>query len=214
MKGECFLPSLSAFFKPTGTTEIMRMTASLQGFYPTFRRFRLVLLTLAGTLLLLGEAGELPAGARVARPAPKNFNPLNPPLNPQTAVVRIEIDLSDRRLTLFYGTKRAKVFPVAVGREGWRTPVGEFQVQQMIRDPAWINPFTGAMIPGGHARNPLGRHWIGFWTDGNNWIGMHGTPNPDSVGREASHGCIRLYNEDIEELFRLVQVGTPVSVVQ
>lgn len=133
---------------------------------------------------------------------------------PETASgMRLQIDLSSRRLTLYQGEMELSHFPIAVGREGWQTPIGEWEVRQMIHDPAWRNPFTGRVIPGGDPENPLGDYWIGFWTDGENWIGMHGTPNPDSVGRAASHGCIRLYNHDIAALFALVRMGTPVIVV-
>lgn len=104
-------------------------------------------------------------------------------------------------------------YPVAVGREGWQTPVGSFEVREMIADPVWMNPFTRQLTPGGDPSNPLGRFWIGFWTDGTNWVGMHGTPNPESVGQAASHGCIRLYNNDIQALFSQVTIGTPVNVV-
>ncbi|UBF25811.1 L,D-transpeptidase [Kovacikia minuta CCNUW1] len=86
---------------------------------------------------------------------------------------------------------------------------------QKIRDPIWIHPLQkGVVIPGGDPENPLGRYWIGFWTDGKNWIGFHGTPNPKSVGRPASHGCVRMYNKDIEDLFKQVSLGTVVKVVQ
>jgi lipoprotein-anchoring transpeptidase ErfK/SrfK len=134
-------------------------------------------------------------------------------VSPSSQRLRLEIDLSSRQLLLYQDETQLKSYPVAVGRQGWRTPVGNFEVMQMIHDPAWTNPFTGRVIAGGNPENPLGRYWIGFWTDGHNWVGMHGTPNPESVGREASHGCIRLYNRDIQELFTLVQVGTPVEVV-
>ncbi|MBD2460844.1 L,D-transpeptidase [Oscillatoria sp. FACHB-1407] len=125
----------------------------------------------------------------------------------------LEIDLSDRRLTLYQGETQLKSYPVAVGRRGWRTPIGNFEVMQKIQDPTWVNPLTGQVVAGGSANNPLGRYWIGFWTDGYNWVGMHGTPNPESVGRAVSHGCVRLYNHDIQELFAIVEVGTPVRVV-
>ena len=73
---------------------------------------------------------------------------------------------------------------------------------------------TGKSIPGGTPGNPLGKYWIGFWTDGKNWIGFHGTPNPETVGTAASHGCLRMYNKDIEELFKVVSLGTLVTVVK
>lgn len=62
--------------------------------------------------------------------------------------------------------------------------------------------------------NPLGTRWLGFWTNGKNWIGFHGTPNRASVGSAASHGCVRMYDEHIQELFELVAVGTPVKVTR
>ncbi|MEO1147369.1 MAG: L,D-transpeptidase [Cyanobacteria bacterium J06638_22] len=132
---------------------------------------------------------------------------------PQEMALRITIDLSDRRLTLYQGDTVLHTYSIAVGREGWQTPTGEFEVQQMVRDPAWMNPFTREVIDGGHPNNPLGDYWIGFWTDGTNWVGMHGTPNPETVGTAASHGCIRLYNDDIQALFGQVSMGTPVTVV-
>jgi lipoprotein-anchoring transpeptidase ErfK/SrfK len=84
-----------------------------------------------------------------------------------------------------------------------------------VKNPTWINPLKkGISIPGGDPENPLGRFWIGFWTDGKNWIGFHGTPNQKSVGTAASHGCIRMYNKDVEELFKKVSLGTEVKVVK
>ncbi|AHB87633.1 LD-transpeptidase YkuD family [Thermosynechococcus sp. NK55a] len=130
-----------------------------------------------------------------------------------TPPLRLEINLSRRQLTLYQGDTPLRRYPVAVGRPGWETPVGQFQVRQMIRNPAWKNPFTGGVIAGGHPQNPLGRRWIGFWSDGTNWVGLHGTPNPDSIGHAVSHGCVRMYNRDIEELFEKVQLGVPVIVV-
>lgn len=162
------------------------------------------LVAIAGIIL---PARPLQAGIPNYRlPAQAASSPIAQPL-------RLEIQLSRRQLRLYQGETMLKSYPVAVGREGWQTPTGSFQVMQMIHQPAWKNPFTGAVTPGGSPGNPLGQHWIGFWTDGTNWVGMHGTPNPESVGRAVSHGCVRMYNEDIEELFSLVSVGTPVVVV-
>ena len=129
---------------------------------------------------------------------------VNPPLNLSTQPTRLEISLSHRRVTLYRENQPIKSYPIAVGRKGWETPIGKFQVMEMIQNPKWIHPLTGQAIPGGDPKNPLGRYWIGFWTDGKNWIGFHGTPNPRSVGTAASHGCIRMYNKDIEELFQKV----------
>lgn len=141
------------------------------------------------------------------------FGPVAAPITQESYALAIEIRLSQRQLVLYRGTTLLRTYPVAVGREGWQTPIGTFEVLDKVENPAWMNPFTNRVTPGGSVENPLGRHWLGFWTDGTNWVGMHGTPNPESVGRAASHGCIRLHNSDIRELFTLVSVGTPVRVV-
>jgi len=130
-----------------------------------------------------------------------------------TKPLQLIISLSQRKVTLYRGKHKVKSFSIAVGRKGWETPTGEFKVAQMFRDPAWAHPLKkGIVIPGGDPKNPLGRYWIGFWTDGKNWIGFHGTPNPKSIGTAASHGCIRMYNKDIAELFPQVTMGMPVIV--
>jgi lipoprotein-anchoring transpeptidase ErfK/SrfK len=140
--------------------------------------------------------------------------PFQKPPN-QEQPLRLEIKLSRRQVTLYRGSTVVKSYAIAVGRSGWETPRGTFQVKQMFRNPAWIHPLKkGVFIPGGDPENPLGRYWIGFWSDGKNWIGFHGTDNPKSVGKAASHGCIRMHNEDIEELFKKVSLGTEVKVVK
>ncbi|WOD37894.1 L,D-transpeptidase [Nodosilinea sp. E11] len=133
---------------------------------------------------------------------------------PQTEEVRLEIHLGQREVWVYQGTTITKRYPIGIGRAGWETPTGTFQVRQMRENPTWISPFTNERIPSGDARNPLGTRWIGFWTDGNNWIGFHGTRNPSTVGRNASHGCIHMHSTDLEDLYRQVKLGTSVTVVQ
>lgn len=128
------------------------------------------------------------------------------------AKVHLVIRLSDRRVYVYDRDKVTTSFPIAIGRSGWETPAGEFQVIDKITNPTWEHPFTGEIAPPG-VDNPLGSRWIGFWTDGTNFIGFHGTPNPESVGTPASHGCIRMYDKDVISLFEMVRVGTPVEVV-
>ncbi len=127
-------------------------------------------------------------------------------------ITRLEVSIRKRTVTAFHGEIALKTYPVAVGREGWSTPLGNHRVLQTIEYPSWQNPFTGDVIPSKDPENPLGDRWIGFWTDGKNWSGFHGTPNRASVGQAASHGCIRMYNEDVRELFSQVTVGTVVRV--
>jgi L,D-transpeptidase ErfK/SrfK len=126
--------------------------------------------------------------------------------------VRLVIRLKKRRVYVYRGEELDVSYPIAVGKNGWETPKGDFKVIEKKKDPAWQNPFTGEVIPPG-IDNPLGARWIGFWTNGKNSIGFHGTPNEGSVGRAASHGCIRMFNKDVQKLFELVQVGTPVNVM-
>ncbi|MBE9209081.1 L,D-transpeptidase [Nostoc sp. LEGE 06077] len=130
-----------------------------------------------------------------------------------TQPLHLQISLRQRRVTLYRGKTQIKSYPIAVGRKGWGTPTGNFRVRTMLEKPTWINSFTGKAIPGGDPENPLGNYWIGFWTNGKDWVGFHGTPNADSVGKAASHGCIRMYNQDVKELFHQINLGTPVTVV-
>lgn len=125
---------------------------------------------------------------------------------------RLEVQLSQRRVVLFQGNTAVRSYPIAIGQSGWETPTGQFRVQHMQRDPDWIHPLTDEKIPNQDLRNPLGRHWIGFWTDGRNWIGFHGTPQPNSVGYALSHGCLRMRDLDIDEIYYQVSTGTPVIV--
>jgi lipoprotein-anchoring transpeptidase ErfK/SrfK len=144
-------------------------------------------------------------------------NSIAEPSNTQTNNLIIQprhlkINLRQRKVTVYQGKNLIKSYPIAVGKKGWETPVGSFRVRDMLVNPTWIHPKTGKSIPGGDAKNPLGNYWIGFWTNGKDWVGFHGTPNPETVGTSASHGCIRMYNQDVEELFKLVNIGTPVTV--
>lgn len=145
------------------------------------------------------------------------------PILPITNEVRLELSLGQRRLTVYQGEQELKSYSVAIGRPGWETPVGEFEVVRMVKYPVWVFPeiidpqtgkihaSAGSVVPPG-PENPLGERWIGFTTSGRSAIGFHGTPNPESIGQAASHGCVRMYNPDVRELFDLIQLGTPVIV--
>ncbi len=124
---------------------------------------------------------------------------------------RLVIRLSQRRVYVYEGETTLVSYPIAVGRQGWETPKGEFEVFQMIEDPSWQHPWNGSIVPPG-PDNPLGRRWIGFWTDGVNAIGFHGTPNESLVGQAVSHGCIRMKNKDVANLYAMVGNGTTVTV--
>lgn len=143
---------------------------------------------------------------------PFRFIPQEPkaPVNP-VEEVHLVLRLRQRRVYVYRKNQLQASFPVAVGKDGWETPTGNFKVMQMIENPVWEHPWTGELVPAG-PDNPLGSRWIGFWTDGKNVIGFHGTPNPESIGRAASHGCVRMFDKDVQALFEKVAVGTPVIV--
>jgi lipoprotein-anchoring transpeptidase ErfK/SrfK len=128
-----------------------------------------------------------------------------------SAQTEVVVNLSDRRVYVYrYGEVIAS-YPVAVGKKGWETPTGSFQVMHMEHHPIWKHPITGEIFEPG-TDSPLGDRWIGFWSDGRNEIGFHGTPDVDLVGTAISHGCLRMRNSDVRMLYSQVSLGTPVVV--
>jgi L,D-transpeptidase ErfK/SrfK len=141
---------------------------------------------------------------------------------------RLVLDRRRKVLRVLDGRREVRRFPVAVGMPGWETPVGEFAVIEKRANPTWEHPASGQLLPPG-PNNPLGSRWIGFHMDcrgragfngqehlvvrGCVTAGFHGTPNRGSVGRAVSHGCVRLFDEHAKELFDLVSLGTPVTVL-
>ncbi|NEN88976.1 MAG: L,D-transpeptidase [Okeania sp. SIO3H1] len=138
----------------------------------------------------------------------KKLNELYIKLNEK---IHLVIKLSDRRVYLYQDDQLKTSYPIAIGREGWETPTGTHKVIQKIPNPSWENPFTEEIIPPG-PENPLGERWIGFWTDGKNYIGFHGTPNAETVGQAISHGCVIMFDQDLQALFEKVRIGTIVVV--
>lgn len=130
----------------------------------------------------------------------------------------IVVNLAEMRLYLFRGPGvPAMSFPIGIGREGWETPTGTTTIVQKRRNPTWVPPASirardprlPAQVPPG-PNNPLGAFALNLgWPS----YVIHGTNKPDGVGRRVSHGCLRLYPEDIERLFDLVEVGTPVTII-
>jgi len=118
---------------------------------------------------------------------------------------RIVVSVPDRKLVLLEGTRVLKIYDVAVGAPSTPSPSGEFQIVSRIPNPTW---FGHGRIVGPGRTNPLGTRWLGLSIKG---YGIHGTNAPGSIGKAASHGCIRMRQHDIEELFDLVGVGVPVE---
>ncbi len=153
-----------------------------------------------------GAAAESAVRSRLPLPELPQIHPLLP----EPSSIRLVLKLQEKRLHVYSGNQVTS-YPVAIGKAGWETPVGQFQVIEMVREPGWTNPFTQEIVPPS-AENPLGDRWIAFWTDGTNYVGFHGTPDRSSVGQAASHGCVRMFNEDVKALYELVRVGTSVTV--
>ncbi len=117
----------------------------------------------------------------------------------------ILVSIPDRKLALIENGRVVKVYRTAVGRPTSPSPTGKFTLVERLPNPTWWTP--GNVVPPGRT-NPLGTRWLGLSKKG---YGIHGTTNPRSIGRAASHGCIRMRNRDVEELFELVKVGDEVE---
>lgn len=126
---------------------------------------------------------------------------------------RIVIDQSDHLLTLYRPGKPTLSYGVAVGAAEFPTPNGDFNIISMIEDPTWVPPdsdWAAGLLPVPPGpNNPLGTRWMGISSPG---IGIHGTPDPRSIGYSASHGCVRMRIPDAEALFDMVQIGMRVQI--
>ena len=116
------------------------------------------------------------------------------------------VSLVDRQLAVIEDGVVIATFPVAVGAAVSPSPTGEFKVVSRVQNPTYYHP--GTVIPAGKD-NPIGTRWLGLSQKG---YGIHGTNAPRSIGRAASHGCIRLRNRDMEKLFTLIRVGDTVQI--
>jgi hypothetical protein len=125
--------------------------------------------------------------------------------NPQDGR-RIIVSFPDHNLALIENGRVVKVYRVAVGAPESPSPTGRFTIVRRLTNPTYYAP--GTIIPPGPA-NPLGPRWIGLNLPG---YGIHGTNQPSSIGRDASHGCVRMRNRDVAELFARVREGDVVEL--
>ena len=126
----------------------------------------------------------------------------------------IVIRRGSNQLFLYRYDHLRRMFRVATGQSAYPTPLGRFTIQVKWRNPWWYPPNSKwakgqKPIPPG-PNNPLGTRWMGLTAPG---VGIHGTPNPASIGYSLSHGCIRMYIADAEWLFNAVDIGTTVFIV-
>jgi lipoprotein-anchoring transpeptidase ErfK/SrfK len=125
-----------------------------------------------------------------------------------TAPFNILINKSQNVLFLKSGEEVIKIYHVSTGKDNI-TPVGTFKIATKIEKPVWFRN-GGSPIPSESPENELGSRWMGFDTDSH--YGIHGTLHPESIGQQVTAGCVRLKNEDVEELFDIVPVGTQVVI--
>ncbi len=126
--------------------------------------------------------------------------------------VNLVLRLKEKKVYVYKGDQVLAKYPVAIGKKTTPTPTGEWYVMEKIANPGWTNFNTGKFVKPG-PKNPMGERWIGFYTDGKDMIGFHGTPDAKSVGKAVSNGCVRMFNQDVKAIFPLVEVGTVVRVV-
>ena len=137
-----------------------------------------------------------------------------PPVQPQPAVApakpavrkRIIVSIRERKLAVVEQGRLLKTYPIAVGAQMSPSPTGEFKIVTKVSNPTYYRPGT-VISPG--QDNPLGSRWLGLDRD---HLGIHGTNEPRSIGQAASHGCIRMAKSDVEELYRLANIGDAVGI--
>lgn len=127
----------------------------------------------------------------------------------------IVVNRNEHKLFLYKGMKVSKTYSVAVGMAGLDTPAGTYTINDKQVNPAWHVPnsawagdLAGTVVPPGPS-NPIKARWMGFF-DG---AGIHGTSDRGSIGSNASHGCVRMLEEDVIDLYDRVPVGTTIHVI-
>jgi lipoprotein-anchoring transpeptidase ErfK/SrfK len=119
----------------------------------------------------------------------------------------IVVSLEDRKLALVEDGQVKKVYTVAVGKPSTPSPVGTFHIERRVANPTYRHNGK-TVLPG--PGNPVGTRWMGLSKQG---YGIHGTNEPKSIGKAASHGCIRMAKSDLEEFYELVAEGDTVELV-
>lgn len=120
----------------------------------------------------------------------------------------IVVDKSQNILTLKSDQDIFKTYRVSTGKNSC-TPVGTFKITNKLVDPTWY-PSTGGMIPAKDPKNVICSRWLGLSKQG---YGIHGTTEPELIGKSVTEGCVRMKNSDVEELYSIVPVGTEVVIV-
>jgi lipoprotein-anchoring transpeptidase ErfK/SrfK len=118
------------------------------------------------------------------------------------------VDKDKKTLTWMRGREKIKTYPISTGKTGSDTPEGEFKIISKVKNPIWYQ--MNQTYPPDSPENLLGTRWMGIDRKG---YGIHGTRHPTTIGTAASHGCVRMFNRDVEELFRWTPFGTKVVIL-
>ncbi len=118
------------------------------------------------------------------------------------------VDKSQNIMILKTGEEVLKTYIVATGLNN-STPVGTFKIIEKIINPPWYKP-GGGLVPAGNPQNILGTRWMGLDKEG---YGIHGTTEPQSMGKQATAGCVRMLNAEVEQLYSIIPKGTEVTIV-
>jgi lipoprotein-anchoring transpeptidase ErfK/SrfK len=119
----------------------------------------------------------------------------------------ILVDKSQNILILKSGEEIFKTYIVSTGKNN-STPVGNFKITSKLINPTWFK--AGAVVPAGSTENILGTRWMGIDVPS---YGIHGTTEPQSLGKQVTQGCVRMANPEVEELYTIVPLGTEVTIV-
>jgi len=162
----------------------------------------LLFLSLMALMMVPGSSQTMPTAALMMTPEAKAAG-ANATARPKRLVL---VSIPDRKLALLEDGKVVKVYRVAVGSSLSPSPSGEFAIINRITNPTYYHPHV---VIAASEESPIGTRWVGLNRKG---YGIHGTNEPRSIGRAASHGCIRMSNRDIAQFFELVRVGDLVEI--
>lgn len=149
----------------------------------------------AGTILVMTLLLAVHSAAQTVQPA-----------SGERSSRTVVVSLPDRKLAVIADGEIIAKFRIAVGAAESPSPTGEFRIVNRVANPTYYHP--GTVVPAGKD-NPVGTRWLGLSQKG---YGIHGTNVPRSIGRAASHGCIRLRNRDMERLFSMLRIGDVVEI--
>ncbi len=124
----------------------------------------------------------------------------------------ITINKTKRILTLYEGDMVVQKYPVAVGNPPSRTPEGKYTIVSKVINPSWGGGGYAEPVKGGVPENPLGYRWLGLSYKNGSTLGIHGNNSPYSIGKNVSHGCIRMINSDVTQLFAIIPQSAPVWI--